>query len=124
RRPCGAITPTSVKWPRSPLSSCVRCETSISRVLWRINAAWFSSERTPTNRIEGPRHRLADRRGIRSVVLLPANIRLHIGWRHHACVMAKLDQLARPVMRRPAGLEPDQTTRQRSEEFQQFVAPD
>jgi hypothetical protein len=27
------ITPTSVKWPRSPLSSCVRCETNISRVL-------------------------------------------------------------------------------------------
>ena len=24
--PCAAMTPTSVKWPRSPLSSCVRCE--------------------------------------------------------------------------------------------------
>jgi hypothetical protein len=34
-------------------SNCVRCETSISRVLCRINAAWFPSERTPTNRIEG-----------------------------------------------------------------------
>jgi hypothetical protein len=32
---------------------CVRCEINISRVLCRINAAWFSSERTPTNRIEG-----------------------------------------------------------------------
>jgi hypothetical protein len=53
RGPCGAITPTSVKWPRKALSNCVRCETSISRVLWRIKAAWFSSERTPTNRIEG-----------------------------------------------------------------------
>ena len=31
----------------------MRCETNISRVLWRINAAWFVIERTPTNRIEG-----------------------------------------------------------------------
>jgi hypothetical protein len=38
--------------------------------------------------------------------------------------MAKLDQLARPVMRRPAGLEPHQATWQRSEKLQQLVAPD
>jgi hypothetical protein len=31
----------------------VRWQTSISHALWRINAAWFTSERTPTNRIEG-----------------------------------------------------------------------
>ena len=38
--------------------------------------------------------------------------------------MAKLDQLARPVMRRTAGLEPHQATWQRSEKLQQLVAPD
>ena len=38
--------------------------------------------------------------------------------------MAKLDQLARPMMRRPAGLEPHQARRQRSEKLQQLVAPD
>ena len=32
--------------------------------------------------------------------------RLHISRRHHARLMAKLDQLARPVMRRPGGLAP------------------
>src|SRR5208282_824747 len=53
-----------------------------------------------------------------------ADIRLHISWRHHARVMAKLHQLARPMMRRPAGLEPHQTRRQQSEKLQQLVAPD
>ena len=72
----------------------------------------------------GPRNRLADRRRVRRVVLLPADIRLHISWRHHARVMAKLDQLARPMMRRPAGLEPHQARRQRSKKLQQLVAPD
>jgi hypothetical protein len=38
--------------------------------------------------------------------------------------MTKLDQLARPVMRRPAGLEPHNTRRQRREELQQLAAPD
>jgi hypothetical protein len=32
--------------------------------------------------------------------------------------MAKLDQLARPVMRRTAGLEPDKAGRKRIEELQ------
>ena len=58
---CGAITPTSVRWPRSPLRSCVRCETNISRALCRISAAWFSRERTPTRPIV-----LRARRGKRS----------------------------------------------------------
>ena len=71
-----------------------------------------------------PRHRLADRRRVRRVVLLPTNIGLYIGRRHHARIMAKLDQLARPVMRRPGGLKPHQATWQRSEKLQQLVAPD
>ena len=48
-----AITPISVKWPHKPFSNCcARGATSISRALCRISAAWFSRERTPTNRIE------------------------------------------------------------------------
>jgi hypothetical protein len=60
-----------------------------------------------------PRHRLADCRPIRGVVLLPTDVRLHISRRHHTRVMAKLDQLARPVMGRFGGLKP---TRQRGNE--------
>ena len=71
-----------------------------------------------------PRHRLTDRRRVCRVVLLPANIGLHISRRHHSRVMAKLDQLARPMMRRPRSLEPHPTRRQRSEKLQQLVAPD
>ena len=36
---------------RKPFSNCVRWETSIA--LCRIDTAWFSSERTATNRIDG-----------------------------------------------------------------------
>src|ERR1700686_5690725 len=38
--------------------------------------------------------------------------------------MAKLDQPAPPMMRRPRSLEPHPTRRQRSEELQQLIAPD
>jgi len=38
--------------------------------------------------------------------------------------MAKLDQLARPVMRRTASLEPDKAGRKRIEELQYLAAPD
>jgi hypothetical protein len=71
-----------------------------------------------------PPHGFANRRRVGRVVLLPPNIRLDIGRRHHPCVMAKLDQLARPVMRRRAGFEPDKTWGQRSEKLQELVAPD
>ena len=59
----------------------------------------------------GPRNRLANRRRVRRVVLLPPHIGLHINGRHHARVMAELDQLARPMMRRSTGLEPYQARR-------------
>jgi hypothetical protein len=58
-----------------------------------------------------------------AVVLLPANIRLHIPPRHHSRFMAKLDQLTRPVMRQSAGLEPHNTGGQRSKKLHQLVAP-
>ena len=38
--------------------------------------------------------------------------------------MAKLDQLARPMMRRPASLKPDKARGQRSEKLQQVFTPD
>ncbi len=63
-------------------------------------------------------HGLADRCGVGSVVLLAAHVGFDISRRHQPRVMAKLDQLARPVMRRTAGLEPDNAGRQRIEELQ------
>ena len=65
----------------------------------------------------------ANRRRIRCVVLLPPRIGLHISRGHHARLMAEPDQLACPVMRRSAGLEPHKTGGQRSKKLQQLVAP-
>jgi hypothetical protein len=45
----------------------------LSEVRAHLNVAWFSSERPPTDRIEG-RITLADPRRIRCVVLLPTDV--------------------------------------------------
>jgi hypothetical protein len=81
------------------------------------------SERTPTNRIEG-RVTASQIAAASAASVLPTDVRLHIGRGHHARLMAEPDQLARPMMRRPAGFKPHQTRWQRSEKFQQLVAPD
>ena len=58
-----------------------------------------------------PGHRLADRGGIGGIVLAAPHVRLHVGWRHQPDRMAELDEFARPVMRRGAGLHADQARR-------------
>ena len=63
-------------------------------------------------------HRLADRFRIGRVGLAALHIGLDVGRRHQAHLMAQLDQLARPVMRRAARLDADQAGRQLGEERQ------
>ena len=58
RGPCAAITPISVKCPRSPLSSCVRCETNISR--GAVTPTWIGRRADLR-----PRWRLATSRTLR-----------------------------------------------------------
>jgi len=77
-----------------------------------------------------PAHRLADRRGIRRVVLIAPHIGLRprvrpltvprtgSGRRDQPRVMAELGDLARPVMRRHAPLHPDQAARHFGKERQ------
>ncbi len=65
-----------------------------------------------------PLHRLANRLGIGGVILLAFNIGFDIGRRHQANRMAERLQLARPVMRRCAGFDPDKTGRQLLKERQ------
>ena len=122
--PCAAITPTSVKWPRSPLRSCVRCVTSISRALCCHQRRLVLTRAHADKPHRRPGHRLADRRRVRRRGYLPANIRLHISRRHHPRLMAEHDKLARPMMRRPAGFKPDKARGQRSKKLQQLVPPD
>jgi hypothetical protein len=54
-----------------------------------------------------PRNRLADRFGIRSVVLVPFDVGLHVLRRHQPHLMAQRTQLPRPVMRRRTRLHPN-----------------
>ena len=66
----------------------------------------------------GPGDRFADRLGISGIVLLPLDVGLHVGRRHQAHGMPERLELARPMMRRGAGLDADQAWRQLLEERQ------
>lgn len=70
-----------------------------------------------------PRHRLADRLGIIGVGLTALDVGLHIGRRHETNIVPERNQLARPVMRRPARLHADQASRQLGEERQHLSPP-
>jgi DNA modification methylase len=71
-----------------------------------------------------PRHRFTDARGVGRVILLPAHIGLDIGRRHYPDVMAKLEQLARPMMGRTTGFQPDNRRGQLGEEDKNILAPE
>src|SRR5262245_50775466 len=71
-----------------------------------------------TKRIFGSRDRFADRLRIRAVVLLPFDVRLHIGGWHQSYRMPQRLQLAGPVMGRCASLNPNQAWRQLLKEGQ------
>jgi len=86
-----------------------------------MSAAWFSSAHAGKAHPR-PCHRFADPGGVGRVILLPAHIGFDIGRRHHPRVMAKLDQLARPMMGRTAGFHTDKTLGQLGEEGQHVLA--
>ena len=67
--------------------------------------------------------RLADRLGIRRVVLVPLHVGLHVIGRHDAHHVAESLQLASPVMRCCARLNANQTGRLLPEERQNLAAP-
>lgn len=70
-----------------------------------------------------PRHCLADRLGVGGIVLLPLDVELHVGRRHQSHRMAQRLELARPMMRRGAGLDPYEAGRQLLEERQHMAPP-
>src|SRR5262245_42584300 len=61
-------------------------------------------------------NRLADRFGIGGIVLVALDVRLHVLRRHQSYLVAKRAQLPRPVVRRRARLQANQTGRQSTEE--------
>src|SRR5437660_3002365 len=69
-----------------------------------------------------PGDRLADSLGVGSIVLLPLDVRLHVGRRHQTHRMPERLQLARPMMRRSAGLNTNEARRQPLKEWQNVPA--
>src|SRR5436190_24402918 len=69
-----------------------------------------------------PRDRLADSLGVGSIVLLPLDVRLHVGRRHQTHRMPQRFELARPMMRRSAGFDADEARRQPLKEWQNVPA--
>jgi len=68
-----------------------------------------------------PLHRLTDRLGIGSVVLLAFDVGLHVGRRDETDGMSERLQLSRPVMRGGARLDADEAGRQLLEERQHIA---
>src|SRR5262249_16248940 len=68
-------------------------------------------------------NRLADRFRIGGVVLVALDVCLHVLRRHQSHLVAKRAQLARPVVRRRARLQANQTGRQSTEERQNLRTP-
>src|ERR1700758_63133 len=65
---------------------------------------------------------LADSLGVGSIVLLPLDVRLHVGRRHQTHRMPERLQLARPMMGRSAGLNTNEARRQPLKEWQNVPA--
>jgi hypothetical protein len=77
---------------------------------------------TATNRIVGRCADLANRFGIRGVVLLPLHERLHVSRRNQTDDMAQSSKLTCPVMGAAAGLHRHYTRGLAGEERQNFLA--
>jgi hypothetical protein len=70
----------------------------------------------------GPGDRFADCLGISGIVLVSFDVGLHVGRRHQPHSVAERLELARPMMRRGAGFDTNQTRRQLLEEGQHVAA--
>src|SRR5262249_28483421 len=81
----------------------------------RSNARFGSVHWTP--------NRLADCFRIGCIVLVALDVRLHVLRRHQSHLMPKRAQLPRPVVRRRARLQANQTWRQSTEERQNLRTP-
>ena len=72
----------------------------------------------------GPADRLADRRRVRRVILLPTHVRLYVRRRHQPHLVPERADLPRPEVRRRARLDADQARLERAEEAQHLGTPE
>ena len=122
--PVAATRPTSARWARNALMSCVRWRTSRSRERCSMSAACCSIVLTGTNRMLGRVTASQMRRCIGSIVLGALDVGLHIARGHQPHGMAELRQLACPMMGRRAGLHADEARRQLLEELDHLATPE
>jgi hypothetical protein len=69
-------------------------------------------------------HRLTNRCGVRRIILVPLDVGLHILGRHQLDLVTERPDLARPIMRGRAGLDPDKAGRVFLEEWQNLASPE
>ena len=99
-------------WLRRQFINWVRCLTMSSRARSTPRAACWSTLLIATKRMSGPPQRGADRGRIARIGLVAPDKRLDISGRDQPHLVAERAQAAAPVMRRAAGLDPDQRRRQ------------
>ena len=96
--PAAATRPTSARCARSALMSCVRWRTSRSRGAMQHKSGLLLDRFDRHETHAWSRHRLTNCCGIGSVVLRPLHVGLHVSSWHQPHCMAKLRQLACPVV--------------------------
>src|SRR6266566_8883851 len=127
--PSATTMPNSAISPRNELINMVRCLTGISRTPVQASSGQGQALVDAGRRLlhlgldrdEAHRwaaHRLADRLGVRRIVLVAPDIGLGVGRWDQPRVMAELGDLARPVVRRRTRLHPNQARRQLGKERQ------
>src|SRR5437763_2229191 len=122
RSPAGATTPNSARCARSAFTSVVRCRTSLSLPRCRRTAACCSAVLIGTNRIVGRRTASQIASASAASVLLRLTYAFTLR-RHQPDLVAGCLQLPRPVVRRRAGFESNQTTRQFGKEGDDLTPP-
>src|SRR3954451_13180885 len=123
--PLAAITPNSVKWPRSALMAWDGLGALANQ---QVPRAEHDGGGLLVRALEGHEAHgralggLADRLGIRHVVLLPLDEGLHVRRRDQLHRVAELGDLAPPVVGAATGLHGHRAGRQRGQERKQLAA--
>lgn len=120
--PCAAAIPSSVKCARKALITFVRCRISRSRAVLHQLSLLLDRLNHDEPRGWAP-NGLADRRSVGRVISVVLDVTLHIFRRHQRFFMAELNQLARVIICRDAGLHANRATRQCPEKLQHLATP-
>src|SRR6516164_1997405 len=123
RKPCGAITPNSGQMPAQSVHQTRTLAHQPLPATVQQHRCLLVSRLDRHKAHRRPHNRLANCFGIGGIVLIALDVRLHVLRRHQSHLVAKRAQLPRPVVRRRARLQANQTARQSTEERQNLRTP-